>query len=70
MSPPIPETEMTERCIACSAALKVGDLVLSDYSGGHIHADCCGPERESYVNDDGDPLGPHDSLPVPFVWTP
>lgn len=62
--------EMTERCIACAAPFRAGDLVLPDASGGTIHAACCGPERESYTNADGDPLGPNDLIPQGYAWSP
>lgn len=60
--------EFVERCIACAVPLNDGDLVLSDESGGCIHAACCGPERESYANGDGEPLGPDDPIPEPWPW--
>lgn len=66
---PLP-TEEADCCIACAVALKPGDLVLDDASGGLIHAACCGPERESYVNADGDPLGPDDPIPTGWPWQP
>jgi len=55
-------------CIACLKPLAWGDRYYSDQSGGFIHADCCGPERESYVNGDGEPLGPNDPIPEPSIW--
>ena len=58
-----------EPCIACSAVLQQGDLVLFELDGGYIHAKCCGPERESYYGPDGGPIGPNDPLPTPFRWT-
>lgn len=57
-----------EQCIACDIAFVPGDLVLPDASGGSIHAACCGPERESYVNADGDPLGPDEPIPASSPW--
>lgn len=58
-----------EKCVGCDLDLKVGDLVFNEYGiGGFVHADCCGPEREGYVNADGDPLGPDEPLPQPFAW--
>lgn len=61
---------MTERCVACDDPFKAGELVLPDASGGTIHAACCGPERESYTNADGDPLGPNDPIPTGYPWAP
>lgn len=55
-------------CIACNATFVDDDLVLADESGGFIHASCCGPERESYVNAGGEPLGPNDPIPTPFRY--
>lgn len=73
MSPPllpqdITMTEETEPCLACSIAFVPGDKYFPDVSGGFLHAGCCGPERESYVNADGEPLGPDDALPEPSIW--
>lgn len=59
-----------ERCIACDVPFVFGDKVLNDSSGGLIHAACCGPERESYVNANGDPLGPDDPIPTGWAWKP
>jgi hypothetical protein len=58
-----------ETCIACAIAFVDGDRYLPDNSGGAIHFDCCGPERESYCNADGDPLGPDEAIPEPLIWT-
>ncbi len=58
-----------ETCIACAVAFKDGDMVLNDASGGALHVGCCGPERESYTNADGDPLGPDDPIPTGYAWT-
>jgi hypothetical protein len=60
--------EEASRCIACDELLKVGELVLPDESGGLIHASCCGPERVSYTNGNGDPLGPDDPIPTGWAW--
>lgn len=57
-----------EACFACRVAFRPGDRFYPDVSGGLLHADCCGPERESYVNGDGDPLGPDDPIPAPQIW--
>ncbi|MBI1690482.1 MazG-like family protein [Methylorubrum sp. DB1722] len=60
----------TERCIACDRPLRAGERVLSDASGGTIHATCCGPERESYTGADSEPLGPNDPIPQGYVYEP
>lgn len=57
-----------ETCIACDVAFKDGDRVLNDASGGALHAACCGPERESYTNGNGEPLGPDDPIPEGYIW--
>lgn len=56
-------------CIACQEPMKSGQSYYSDVSGGVIHAECCGPERESYTKRDGEPLGPGDPIPAPSIWT-
>lgn len=56
------------RCIACSSPFAEGDAYFADNSGGFIHAACCGPERESYCDENGDPLGPNDPIPEPAIW--
>lgn len=65
---PAPDDE-AEACEACGVAFKDGDMVYwrSDDSG-YIHAECCGPERESYVNADGEPLKDGEPIPQPFAW--
>lgn len=55
-------------CIACQGRLRGGDRYYADASGGFIHADCCGPERESYTGAGGDPLGPDEPIPEPSIW--
>jgi len=55
-------------CIACDKPLVAGDLYYSDLSGGFIHADCCGPERESYTGPDEEPLKPGEPIPEPNIW--
>jgi hypothetical protein len=58
-----------ELCIACDVPFEDGDLVYwcSDDTG-HLHEDCCGPEREAYVNADGSPLKDGEPIPKPFAW--
>lgn len=58
-----------ERCIACLRPFADGERYLGDASGGFIHAGCCGPERESYTNADGEPLGPDDPIPAGAIWS-
>lgn len=65
------DQDFVERCIACNEVLKEGDDVYNDVSGGIIHAECCGPDRECYVNlDDGSPIGPDEPIPQPWKWSP
>lgn len=59
-----------EHCIACDKPMKPGDLYYPDASGGEIHAECCGPERESYTGADGDPLAEGEPIPEPLIWEP
>lgn len=56
-------------CEACGEPFEDGDLVywMADDTG-HIHADCCGPERDSYVGPDGAPLKDGDPIPEPFAY--
>lgn len=68
LTPRDPDESDAETCIACEKRLEVGQRVMLDQSGGYIHADCCGPEREGYVNADGEPLGPNDPIPTGFIW--
>lgn len=60
--------EQADRCIACETAFVEGDLVHNEAQGGLIHAACCGPERESYFKNDGEPLDPGDPIPTPFAY--
>ena len=57
-----------EPCIACAKTMVDGDRYYSDASGGFIHADCCGPERESYTGADGEPLKDGEPIPGPSIW--
>lgn len=59
----------TPRCIACDEALREGQEVYADVSGGFIHAACCGPERESYLGRDGEPLKDDEPIPTPWRWS-
>jgi len=59
-----------EACIACDVALNEGDPVYPDIGGGYLHAACCGPEREGYVNmETGEPIGPGEPIPQPLKWS-
>lgn len=63
--------EDADCCIACESPLVAGDLVYWDVSDtGYLHAGCCGPERESYVNEHGEPLKDGDPIPQPFPYEP
>ena len=58
-----------ETCVACNEELEDGDLVYwENGEGSHIHASCCGPERESYCGVDGEPLEDGEPIPEPFVY--
>lgn len=59
-----------DTCIACGKPLVAGELVLFEKDGGEIHVDCCGPEREGYCNEAGDPLGPDDPIPTGHPYVP
>lgn len=66
---PMTEDGDDECCVACGETLKAGDMVYYEHGeGGHIHADCCGPERESYCDEDGQPLAPDAPIPQPFAY--
>ncbi|TCQ82601.1 hypothetical protein EDF68_101992 [Ochrobactrum sp. BH3] len=65
--PVVEEDEFT--CIGCGNVIRDGELVFHEHGeGGLIHAECLGSDRESYCNDDGEPLGPDDPLPAPFPY--
>lgn len=54
-------------CIACAKPMLPGQGYFPDESGGAVHAACLGPERECYTLD-GEPLGPDDPIPTPYIW--
>ena len=56
------------QCFVCEKYFAEGDAYYPDVSGGFLHADCCGPERESYVGADGEPLRDGEPIPEPLVW--
>ena len=60
--------EEADRCIACAEWFEEGERYYPDAGGGFIHADCCGPERESYTGADGGPLKPGEPIPKPLIW--
>ncbi|MBB3997254.1 hypothetical protein [Aureimonas pseudogalii] len=57
----------TAYCIACDKPMQNGQLYYPDVSGGELHAECCGPERECYTLD-GEPLPEGEPIPAPRVW--
>jgi len=62
--------EDAEACGICAVAFVEGDECLTDVDLGAVHAACCGPERESYVNlETLEPIGPNDPIPTPWKWT-
>lgn len=65
--PSLREPVEEEPCFVCRVPFKPGDRFYFDLSGGCLHAECCGPERESY-HIDGEPLGPEDPIPEPEIW--
>lgn len=62
-----PDHEL-ENCMACDKPFKDGDEYFWDVSGAHIHAECLGPERESYVDADENPLAPSALIPLSSIW--
>lgn len=65
---PISDDE-AELCTACDVPFEDGDMVYwNSDDTGHLHAGCCGPERECYVNADGEPLKDGEPIPAPFAW--
>ncbi|TXN33939.1 hypothetical protein [Methylobacterium sp. WL19] len=59
-----------EGCVYCGQPFKEGDLVLNEYEGGLGHIGCFGPERESYVGRDGEPLRDGEPIPTGRPWIP
>jgi len=62
------DNDEMETCIACAVPFVDGDMVYWDVGGGHLHEACCGPERECYVNADGNPLKDGAPIPRPHAW--
>lgn len=56
-------------CGICRLGFVEGDPCLTDVDLGPVHAACCGPERESYVGADGEPLKPGEPIPTPWIWS-
>jgi hypothetical protein len=65
---PKPDPPHVERCYACEKAFKVGDAYYPDINGFDLHADCCGGDPESFVDENGDPMKPGDAVPKPLIW--
>jgi hypothetical protein len=56
-------------CFACAETFAEGDLVYYNLDGGYLHVFCCGPERDSFFNDDEGALEVGDPIPRPLIWT-
>ncbi len=57
-------------CEICNIAFTEDDDCLTDVTFGPVHAACCGPERESYVNlATGEPLKEDEPLPTPYKYS-
>lgn len=56
-------------CGICALGFIEGDPCLNDVELGPVHAACCGPERESYVGADGEPLKAGEPIPTPWIWS-
>lgn len=56
-------------CGICTLGFVEGDPCLNDVDLGPVHAACCGPERESYVGADGEPLKDGEPVPTPWKWS-
>lgn len=56
-------------CGICALGFVQGDSCLTDVDLGPVHAACCGPERESYVGPDGEPLKDGQPIPTPWIWS-
>lgn len=63
--------EITESCGICRHPFVEGVLTLHDISMGEVHAACCGPERDGYVNlDTEEPIGDDEPIPTGTPWLP
>ncbi len=57
-------------CGICALGFVQGDPCLTDIDLGPVHAACCGPERESYVDlATGEPLKEGQPIPTPWTWS-
>lgn len=57
-------------CGICALGFVQGDPCLTDVDLGPVHAGCCGPERESYVDlATGEPLKDGQPIPTPWIWS-
>lgn len=58
-----------DACPICDQPKITGQLMLADASLGEVHAACCGPEREGYVNlETGEPIGPNEPIPEGYPY--
>lgn len=56
-------------CFGCGQAMKDGEPYYEDVNEGAMHAACCGPEPESFVDAKGEPLKAGDPIPAPGTYT-
>lgn len=54
-------------CFVCLEPIEDGDPVYWS-EDGYMHAHCCGPERECFVNADEDSLQEGEPIPRPLIW--
>ncbi|MCJ2128340.1 hypothetical protein [Methylobacterium sp. E-045] len=59
-----------EGCVYCGQPFHKGDLVLNEVEGGRGHITCMGPERDSYVDANGEPLKDGEPIPTGYPWKP
>jgi len=58
----------TAYCIACDKPMQNGQPYYRDISGGEIHAECSGSDRESFTDMGGEPLAKGETIPEPLIW--
>lgn len=56
------------RC-ECGDLILPGQTVIRSVDGGFLHYDCCGDDREGFVDENDEPLAADAPLPQGFVWT-